>query len=282
MRKILLTAAALALGTSAHAYSSLHEDWHARGVAATAASAAAVAVVPAAFANWSDPTAAESAKTADDGGLSWAEADIKSKESVGGMSAATATAAELHALAAWMATKSADDGGMVWAESDIKSKDAVGGTMMAKADTGTGMGGPLEDAQGYPACRPGPGDDRCIQLYERGVRDDLAAYKATEGVAMGGPFEPAADAKSAPSTAQAGGAKVPDDDATVVEGEADDADAHAGHDMTNGAKPAATATPAPNGIGGPIEARSGYPACSRTVTDSCIQLHERGVTGQGN
>jgi hypothetical protein len=22
----------------------------------------------------------------------------------------------------------------------------------------------------YPPCRPGPGDDRCIQLYERGVR----------------------------------------------------------------------------------------------------------------
>jgi hypothetical protein len=32
----------------------------------------------------------------------------------------------------------------------------------------TGMGGPLE-AIDYPPCRPGPGDDRCIQLYERGV-----------------------------------------------------------------------------------------------------------------
>jgi hypothetical protein len=32
----------------------------------------------------------------------------------------------------------------------------------------TGMGGPLE-AVDYPPCRPGPGDDRCIQLYERGV-----------------------------------------------------------------------------------------------------------------
>jgi hypothetical protein len=27
----------------------------------------------------------------------------------------------------------------------------------------------------YRPCRPGPGDDRCIQLYERGVREALAA-----------------------------------------------------------------------------------------------------------
>lgn len=30
-----------------------------------------------------------------------------------------------------------------------------------------GMGGPLEED--YPPCDPGPGDDNCIQLYERGV-----------------------------------------------------------------------------------------------------------------
>ena len=45
----------------------------------------------------------------------------------------------------------------------------------AGAETYAGMGGPLEEvtpvkASGdYPPCRPGPGDDRCIQLYERGV-----------------------------------------------------------------------------------------------------------------
>ena len=48
-----------------------------------------------------------------------------------------------------------------------------------------GMGGPIETAdaggatldlspqpaaQNYPACAPGPGDDRCIQLYEPGVQ----------------------------------------------------------------------------------------------------------------
>jgi hypothetical protein len=30
------------------------------------------------------------------------------------------------------------------------------------------------------------------------------------------------------------------------------------------------------GTGGPLEAVN-YPPCSRTVTDSCIQLYERGV-----
>lgn len=32
----------------------------------------------------------------------------------------------------------------------------------------SGTGGPLEEVA-YPPCRPGPGDDRCIQLYEPGV-----------------------------------------------------------------------------------------------------------------
>ena len=41
----------------------------------------------------------------------------------------------------------------------------------AGATSYTGMGGPLEEVAttDYPPCRPGPGDDRCIQLYERGV-----------------------------------------------------------------------------------------------------------------
>ena len=30
------------------------------------------------------------------------------------------------------------------------------------------MGGPIDET-GYPPCSPGPGDDRCIQLYEPGV-----------------------------------------------------------------------------------------------------------------
>jgi len=33
---------------------------------------------------------------------------------------------------------------------------------------------------------------------------------------------------------------------------------------------------------GPREARGGYPPCSRTVTDNCIQLYERGVRSREN
>lgn len=68
------------------------------------------------------------------------------------------------------------------------------------------VGGPFEAAEdrpvavssiNYPPCDPGPGDDRCIQLYEPGVRQALASWTHETGglagsqVAMGGPFEPA-------------------------------------------------------------------------------------------
>jgi len=34
----------------------------------------------------------------------------------------------------------------------------------------TGVGGPVESQSGYPPCSSaGPGEDRCIQLYEAGV-----------------------------------------------------------------------------------------------------------------
>jgi hypothetical protein len=82
--------------------------------------------------------------------------------------------------------------------------DASAGIATASSDSAskdTGMGGPLEEAQGYPACEPGRGDDHCIQLYERGVAQSLAAWKGSEpAVAVGGPFEPSADgAKDQPA-----------------------------------------------------------------------------------
>lgn len=49
------------------------------------------------------------------------------------------------------------------------------GSMTNTSDMGamhngtTGVGGPVEERAGYPPCDPGPGDDSCIQLYERGV-----------------------------------------------------------------------------------------------------------------
>jgi hypothetical protein len=323
MNKILLTAAVLTLGTSAHAWTVAHEQIH------DGAAGAQAAAVPAAFADWQDPTAWEG-DSAEDDGLTWADADLKSKEMVGGVAMASAGVAadamdmaKTSPAAAWSGAAKTGTDGMTWADADIKSKAMVGGTEMASADmsawqggakTGTdgmtwadadikskemvggiaaasaapnmGVGGPIE-AQGYPACRPGRGDDNCIQLYERGVREELAAYKASgESVAMGGPYEPAADAanakpmSSAPETAT--GPKVPDAGDDAAAGDHADhgaAGTHAGHGNA-GAKPAAT-TATPNGVGGP-EVRTGYPACSRSVTDSCIQLHENGVTGQGN
>ena len=55
----------------------------------------------------------------------------------------------------------------------------------------TGMGGPEEPVQTvWPACSPGPGDDRCIQLYERGVRASYAAWTDRQSeTGMGGPEE---------------------------------------------------------------------------------------------
>lgn len=63
---------------------------------------------------------------------------------------------------------------------------------LAAADTA-----PRPAAQNYPACRPGPGDDNCIQLYEPGVQVALAGWTQPTGglaggdaTAMGGPYEP--------------------------------------------------------------------------------------------
>ena len=88
--------------------------------------------------------------------------------------------------------------------------------------------------RGYPPCSRTV-TDRCIQLYERGVRTSAnLALNERLGMngrlaAMGGPYEPAHDA---------------------------------GRDSA---------------AAWPRTSRSEYPACSRTVTDRCIQLYERGV-----
>ena len=57
---------------------------------------------------------------------------------------------------------------------------------------------PQPAAANYPPCSPGPGDDHCIQLYERGVRAQLASWDRPTGslaensatTAVGGPYEP--------------------------------------------------------------------------------------------
>jgi hypothetical protein len=144
-------------------------------------------------------------------------------------------------------------------------------------ETGAAMGGPTEDM--WPACRPGPGDDNCIQLYEPGVTTALAALKSGAETGMGGPLEPAPeDAKPAADDVDHSAMGHDADAAASAKVETPMSDAEI--EAATAAKAAAQTTP--GAIGGPVEARTGYPACSATITDSCIQLHERGVTGYGN
>jgi hypothetical protein len=146
---------------------------------------------------------------------------------------------------------------------------APAATTIAALDTTT-----RPAAQNYPACDPGPGDDSCIQLYEPGVRVALASWIQPTGgftdspataTAMGGPYEPVEAAHEV--------ALVGDGTVAYALGETD---------ADEVILAMASATEADyTGMGGPI-AETGYPACSATVTDRCIQLYERGVTGAGN
>lgn len=81
---------------------------------------------------------------------------------------------------------------------DSSDMSGTGGPYEA-VETAAADTAPRSAAQNYPACRPGPGDDRCIQLYEPGVRAELASWTQPSGgfagaadtqVAMGGPYEP--------------------------------------------------------------------------------------------
>jgi hypothetical protein len=107
-----------------------------------------------------------------------------------------------------LATASADKGDkLVTADADLDL--AISPDSLDK-----GIGGPLEEVDapaattsttaGYPPCRPGPGDDHCIQLYEPGVRAALASWNPpadtvlaaemgespAEATGVGGPYEP--------------------------------------------------------------------------------------------
>ena len=65
-------------------------------------------------------------------------------------------------------------------------------------------------ASAYPPCAPGPGDDSCIQLYEPGVRQALAASHRGDATpaprpGMGGPDEETAVEGAPGMAADAGG-----------------------------------------------------------------------------
>lgn len=108
------------------------------------------------------------------------------------------TAAQMSEKQSWLAQNDASG------EVDL---DAGKGEM-------DGQGGPFEAADAdserteWPACRPGPGDDRCIQLYERGVSRAYAQWSAGRSrMAMGGPEETVtakADSATGPTTEPTG------------------------------------------------------------------------------
>jgi hypothetical protein len=120
------------------------------------------------------------------------------------------SAAETTAVAPILQTASADSSATVDTKAGDPDLDLA--VDPDRADAGlTGVGGPEEPldvqapaapaaAVNYPPCRPGPGDDRCIQLYEPGVREALANWTprtggpAGDASAMGGPYEPVDDA----------------------------------------------------------------------------------------
>jgi hypothetical protein len=141
---------------------------------------------------------------------------------------------------------------------------------------GGAVGGPVEggDDESYPACTATV-TDNCIQTYERGVDASLASSGSSDSsksTAMGGPFEPV-DADSAKLAMNGDG------DIDVANGEIAD-----GEIQVASVDPSIAGHSDHQGVGGPVEAQSGYPPCSSPGPgdDRCIQLFEPGVTGAGN
>ncbi|HEX8366890.1 MAG TPA: hypothetical protein VF603_16540 [Allosphingosinicella sp.] len=279
MKKYVVTAAALMLGTSALAWAPAEEAHIGAMQAGTWISEMSAGKTPQSFAAFDDKGAmkaqtaaydASPAATSDDGKKALAGLDESLVE--------TAAAEGFKDTADAAAGKPA-----------VETASLDGKTEIATSGTEAGMGGPIEEAQGYPACRPGPGDDNCIQLYERGVTQALAGWKGSDsGVAMGGPFEPVADgSKDRPPAsddhaAMGHGSAMPADTADTATAKPEATAEMTGDAETAvAAKPAATETPATPGVGGPVEARTDYPPCRPgRGDDNCIQLYERGVSGR--
>lgn len=267
MKRILLTAAALTLGTSALAWAPA--DHAVAGAEEHAAIHAAAWNAKPAADGWLDKGMATATRHGMSGLAATAALATWQQDGKPVMADADMAKPQLASLDDGWAKGKPEGGAMTTASMDMKPS---GGMEME-----TGMGGPLEEmATGYPACEPGRGDDRCIQLYERGVRQSLAQWKASEDVAMGGPFEPAPDGKPAADAQQ----------------DAAGHGSHAGHgtppkEASAEGKPVVpeaepgNAADKPGAMGGPYEPVTGYPPCRPgRGDDRCIQLYERGVTGR--
>ncbi|MDQ4087235.1 MAG: hypothetical protein M3177_04365 [Pseudomonadota bacterium] len=175
----------------------------------------------------------------------------------------------------------------------------MGGPIEAEAATSASFG-PQPATQNYPPCEPGPGDDRCIQLYEEGVREQLASWNRPAGglldgqaTAMGGPYEPvegqSLKTASTTETVSSKPIKSATNLAMSNEGASQVSKPVASDTGITGTESSTTATDVGghsefSGVGGPVEAQSGYPPCSQPGPgeDRCIQLYEAGVSGSGN
>ena len=169
---------------------------------------------------------------------------------------------------------------------DRRGRDRLG-DKVDKSDA-AGMGGPIEQAdagaiadltprpatQNYPPCEPGPGDDNCIQLYEPGVRAQLASWnRPTGGLADGTATSAMGGAVRAGRRGQ-GRNRFGRRPATTRRQRAGRRDrrCRARRPTTTCRASAARSRPSP----------AIRPARPGPGDDRCIQLYERGVTGAGN
>jgi hypothetical protein len=282
MKRYILAAGALLLGTSAYALA-VDDDKQAAVEPAKLAEQAA-------YPGWDKPLAEP--KLSDASFAAWDNPEAK-----------------LENAALLAATDPAVRSKLALAAADAVNKDQAGlGGPFEEADAATAADLiPRPAAQNYPPCDPGPGDDNCIQLYEPGVRAQLAGWNRPTGglldhsatTAMGGPYEPVDQAaldkpaneaeaqlasvyKPAPSADGAmGGPYEPVDEAADKPATVAEADLASVYKPANADELAHHS--AGEAMGGPVEAQSGYPPCDPGPGDDrCIQLYEPGVTGVGN
>ncbi len=232
MNKLPIAAAALLFGTSAFAMLSAAQP----APAAPPVYDEAPALQPAAVNSW---TSADAWETTD---ANAADKGAASKDQAADGSAEILAEPGLHTAAYTTGFDGADK-----AAAETVAMTDTGDT--AAVDMASATLAPRAAAQNYPACRPGRGDDHCIQLYEPGVRAELASWTQPTGgfagsgdmqVAMGGPYEPAEDSASATerlnqqalaassnavqtASVDTGGMDRPLDDSVIQTAQADDA-----------------------------------------------------------
>ncbi|MBV9884779.1 MAG: hypothetical protein JO276_17355 [Sphingomonadaceae bacterium] len=184
---------------------------------------------------WADQMAAEKPSIFDTG-EAWMSQAVPAKPVSG---AAIVEKASFDTVKAGEPMAKADD--MLAKPDDVAAKSVDAVTDMGPSEPVLKTD-PLP-AAAYPPCSRSRSDDHCIQLYEPGVRAQVAEWNRTSSgaeTAMGGPYEPV----DTTLAGEIGGTSMP-----------------AGSEYS--------------GVGGPLETTA-YPPCSRTVTDRCIQTYERG------